>query len=279
VFAASANSNRETPASLPTEYDTLTPEQAAALGHYRARWAAIRRSTEPADRNAAEQGVRHVYHAAALKPPVQCVWCEGPAALSDLTQRIARADGANVKSALMHRLRRQVASLVRRHVSQRGWAAVESVGTPPTRSLRQPTTRSCGTCGTEQCPCSSASAGHARCPGSPPDQSKGLDEDAILIGTDRRSPRFQQRKVVVAEACRRHCESQPKCGAGDPRGRKKHRGHGGGDIYRKMGVIPLVGDRVASGISLVRTCTHAGIMPEVSPMAQAIGVLFRLAKV
>jgi hypothetical protein len=109
---------------------TLTPEQAAALGHYRARWAAIRRSTEPADRNAAEQGVRHVYHAAALKPPVQCVWCEGPAALSDLTQRIARADGANVKSALMHRLRGQVASLVRRHVSQRGWAAVESAVNP-----------------------------------------------------------------------------------------------------------------------------------------------------
>ena len=101
MFAASANSNREMPASLPTEYDTLTPEQAAALGHYRARWAAIRRSTEPADRNAAEQGVRHAYHAAALKPPVRCVWCEGPAALSDLTQRIARTDGANVKSALM----------------------------------------------------------------------------------------------------------------------------------------------------------------------------------
>lgn len=130
MFAASANSNRETPASLPTEYDTLTPEQAAALGHYRARWAAIRRSTEPADRNAAEQGVRHAYHAAALKPPVQCVWCEGPAALSDLTQRIARSDGANVKSALMYRLRRQVASLVRRRVSQRGWAAVASVVNP-----------------------------------------------------------------------------------------------------------------------------------------------------
>jgi hypothetical protein len=105
VFAASANSNRETPASLPTEYDTLTPEQAAALGHYRARWAAIRRSTEPADRSAAEQGVRRAYHAAALKLPVRCVWCEGPAALSALTQRIALADGANVKSALLHRLR------------------------------------------------------------------------------------------------------------------------------------------------------------------------------
>jgi hypothetical protein len=127
VFAASANSNRETPASLPTEYDTLTPEQAAALGHYRARWAAIRRSTEPADRSAAEQGVRQAYHAAALKPPVRCVWCEGPAALSNLTRRVTRADGANVKTALMRRLRRQVASLVRRRVPQRVRAAVSLV--------------------------------------------------------------------------------------------------------------------------------------------------------
>ena len=112
------------------EYKALTPEQTVALASYRARWAAIRRSTEPADRCAAEEGVRLAYHAAALKPPTRFVWCEGPVVLSHLACRISRADGPNVKFAVIDRLRRRVASLVGRRIHKRVRAAIASVVSP-----------------------------------------------------------------------------------------------------------------------------------------------------
>ena len=64
------------------EDTALTAEQTKALVRYRTRWTAIRRSTEPADRGAAEEGVRLAYRAAGLSPPVRFLWCEGPVALS-----------------------------------------------------------------------------------------------------------------------------------------------------------------------------------------------------
>ena len=47
-----------TRAFLPTEHWALSAEQTAALDRHCARWLAIRRSTGPADRYAAEEGVR-----------------------------------------------------------------------------------------------------------------------------------------------------------------------------------------------------------------------------
>ena len=117
-------------ASLPTEYYTLTPGQTAALVPYRAKWTAIRRSTEPADRRGAEEGARLAYRAAGLKPPSRMVWCGGPVTLYHLTRRISRADGANVNSALIYRLHREVASLVGRCVHRRVRAVVASVVSP-----------------------------------------------------------------------------------------------------------------------------------------------------
>ena len=84
AFADSANSDHGMRVSLPTEYKALTPAQTAVLRDYRARWAAIRRSTEAADRSAAEEGVRLAYNAAGLKPPTRLVWCESPLALFQL---------------------------------------------------------------------------------------------------------------------------------------------------------------------------------------------------
>ncbi len=110
---------------MPTKDQALTPEQTAALGAYRARWAAIGRSTEPADHIAAEEGVRLAYRAAALEPPLRIVWCEGPVALSHLTRRMSGADGANVKAAVIHRVRRSVASRVAQRVHKRVRSAVE----------------------------------------------------------------------------------------------------------------------------------------------------------
>ena len=130
VFAGSVSLDRGMRASSPIEYKALTPEQTAALSGYRARWAAIRRSTEPADRGAAEEGVRLAYHAAGFKPPARLVWCESPVALSHLTCRASCADGPNLKSAVIDRLRRQVASLVGRRVDKCVQAVVESAVSP-----------------------------------------------------------------------------------------------------------------------------------------------------
>lgn len=115
---------------MPTEDRALTSEQTAALGFFRARWAAIRRSTAPADRGAAEEGVRLAYHAAGLKPAARLVWCHSPIALSHLAHRASRADGPNVKSALIHRLRRQVAARVGSRIAARARARVESIVNP-----------------------------------------------------------------------------------------------------------------------------------------------------
>jgi hypothetical protein len=124
------NSDRGTHASLPTEDDALTSEQRAALTRYRARWASIRRSTAPADRDAAEEGVRLAYRAAGLDPPARLVWCESPIALSNLARRASTADGPNVKSAIINRPRRQVAARVRSRVAARVLALVASMVSP-----------------------------------------------------------------------------------------------------------------------------------------------------
>lgn len=111
-------------ASSPTKYRALTAEQTAALSDYRARWLAIRRSTEFADRDAGEEGVRRAYHAAGLKPPARFVWCDSPVAMFEATRHASRADGANVKSALVHRLRRRLAAVAGARLHRRVLAAI-----------------------------------------------------------------------------------------------------------------------------------------------------------
>ena len=109
-----------------TERVALDAEQRKALGRYRARWSAIRRSTEPADREATEEGVRLAYCAAGLAPPARFVWCDSPLALARLTERVSRADGLNVKSAVLNRPYRKVLAAVRRRLNRRVWAMVEN---------------------------------------------------------------------------------------------------------------------------------------------------------
>ena len=112
-------------ASLPIESRALTPEQTAALARYRARWAAIRRSTAAADHSAAEEGVKLAYGAAGLTPPARIVWCESPRTMSEAACVASRTDGCNVKSRLVDRVRRQVTARLRGRVHQRLQAAVE----------------------------------------------------------------------------------------------------------------------------------------------------------
>ena len=105
--------------SSSTKFCTLTPGQRAELNSYRARWSAIRRSTAPADRDAAEEGVRLAYRAAGLPPPARVVWCDSPIALAERAGHITRADGANVRPALIDRLRRQVFARLRKLLSRK----------------------------------------------------------------------------------------------------------------------------------------------------------------
>jgi hypothetical protein len=115
---------------LATDRDELAPGQLARLKAYAARWAAIRRSTEPADRATAEEGARLAYHTAGLKAPTRFVWCESPIALANLARRASHRDGPNVKHPLIHRSRRQVAARVRKRLHKRVRAAVESAVNP-----------------------------------------------------------------------------------------------------------------------------------------------------
>jgi len=113
-----------------TEVGSLTAEQKKALGRYRARWSAIRRSTEPADRGAAEEGARLAYRAAGLASPRRFVWCGSPVELSRRTQRISHDDGQNVRWALIDRVRRNVTAQIRKHLSRRLLAEVEAAVNP-----------------------------------------------------------------------------------------------------------------------------------------------------
>jgi hypothetical protein len=116
--------------SSRTEGFALTSEQIKAQDRYRARWAAIRRSTEPADRAAAEEGVRLAYRAAGFDPPARLVWCDSPVALSRRAQVIAKGDGPNVRWRLIDRPRGRVVAAVRRRLSRQQLAAIARAVNP-----------------------------------------------------------------------------------------------------------------------------------------------------
>jgi len=73
------------------------PLQIQEVAECRSRWAAIGVKTEPADRDAAEAGVRVAYRAAGLLPP-KIVWCQGPLEFANEWRNANRsAIGASVK--------------------------------------------------------------------------------------------------------------------------------------------------------------------------------------
>ena len=58
--------------------DTLTVEQEAMLAQVRDEWLAVGLSTEPANRPAAEEGVRQAYRRAGMEPPSVVIWLGSP---------------------------------------------------------------------------------------------------------------------------------------------------------------------------------------------------------
>ena len=69
----------------------LTAGQTAQLPIIRDRWLAVGLSTAPADRLAAESGVRVTYQKAGLEPPVIIVWLSSPMAGAIGAAKIGRA--------------------------------------------------------------------------------------------------------------------------------------------------------------------------------------------
>ncbi len=57
---------------------SLTVEQEALLDVIREKWLAFGLSTEPANRDAAEDGIRQAYLSANLRPPKHIIWVESP---------------------------------------------------------------------------------------------------------------------------------------------------------------------------------------------------------
>jgi hypothetical protein len=96
--------------SLRTKLRSLSSEQTAQFERYRKRWAENRRSTAPADREAAEHGVRLAYLAAGLLPPRLIVWCASPIEMARLWRQTPRHQaGRNVKSGVVNKVRNRVA--------------------------------------------------------------------------------------------------------------------------------------------------------------------------
>jgi len=108
----------------------LAPEQITALRLYSDRWTKIRRSTLPADRSAAEDGVRLAYQAAGLDPPERFEWCRGPIELAELTTHVARDHGANIGSFVIHGVNARTASAIKRSVHYRVQVAVANAFAP-----------------------------------------------------------------------------------------------------------------------------------------------------
>lgn len=84
-----------------TERHAVTPELAAALEAARARWERLRRSTERADRAAAEDGVATAYAGAGLPPPARIVWCQSPIEMAQCRRDAGESAGASVRARVI----------------------------------------------------------------------------------------------------------------------------------------------------------------------------------
>src|SRR6185503_11337810 len=77
-FAGSASSSPRTRCLSLIEIARLSDPQRERLAEYGQRWSALRSSTAPCDRAAAETGIEKAYAAAGLSAPRRIVWGGGP---------------------------------------------------------------------------------------------------------------------------------------------------------------------------------------------------------
>lgn len=92
----------------PPRIQTLTPEQEALLPVIRDEWLAVGLSTAPADRPAAEEGVRLAYAAANLPPPQHYLWRGSPWAGALAAAQLAAGQDPDPHAPLSTELLQQI---------------------------------------------------------------------------------------------------------------------------------------------------------------------------
>ena len=103
---------------------SLTPEQEAMLAQVRDEWIGHGLSTEPADRPAAEAGVRLAYERAGLTPPSAMVWLDSPMAGAIATAQVWDQVRDQVRTQVRTQVGAQVWAQVRDQVQAQVWAQV-----------------------------------------------------------------------------------------------------------------------------------------------------------
>ncbi len=99
------NSSRGMRGLSPTEHASLSGRHLRLLEEHCDRWAKIRLSTAPSDRDAAEEAIAIAYVVAGYPPPQQIEWCGGPVEIARQWTRGPKAvpAGANLKVAIVDR--------------------------------------------------------------------------------------------------------------------------------------------------------------------------------
>ena len=119
--------------------EKLSAEQEVVLAQVRDEWTAVGLSTEPADRPAAEEGVRQAYRRAGMEPPSVVIWlgspyagCVASAMLSQdqvgaqVWDQVRGQVGAQVWDQVGGQVRAQVRAQVRGQVGDAVWGQHEA---------------------------------------------------------------------------------------------------------------------------------------------------------
>jgi hypothetical protein len=102
---------------LRTEVGALSEGQRAELAVYGARWNALRQSTEPPSYEAARAAVDKAYAAAALPPPRDIIWEDGPADLAVAWSKRKSTAGDSVRALVVDAVRRKAELAVDRAIA------------------------------------------------------------------------------------------------------------------------------------------------------------------
>ncbi len=115
-------------ASLQTKLKRLSPEQRACIEDHRKRWAAIRASTEAANRQLAGLGIASAYEAAGCAAPKTVVWCSSPMEMASLWARAPHdRAGPNLVGGIADQVRNRAAVAIQRRVSGSVLAEVDEL--------------------------------------------------------------------------------------------------------------------------------------------------------
>jgi hypothetical protein len=120
---------------LLTKLKRLSAEQRAKAEEHRQRWARLRASSAPADREEAIRGIAEAYQSAGWPPPKDVVWCSGPVEMAALwaEAELDRA-GFNLRAAILEQVRSRAAFAIQRRVSGSLLAAVDDLS-PPSETI------------------------------------------------------------------------------------------------------------------------------------------------